>query len=111
MRIAPLALYSTLIWTALICTATPAEEIAKLPEPYLSLAELARGAPPEFTADALLRIVEQGRLADKGARPDLIQKAFRSGPPAKLPVRKNGFPGPPPDTASGSLSRTYALKL
>jgi hypothetical protein len=103
-------LYSVLIWTALICTAMPAE-IAKLPEPYQSLAELARGAAPEFTADALLRIVEQGRLADRGARRDLIEEAFRSAAAAKFPVAMQGLPGTTTDTASGSLSRAYTLKL
>jgi len=102
--------YSILLWTALICTAMPAE-IAKLPEPYQSLAELARGAPPEFTADALLRIIEQGELVDKGARAELIEEAFRSAAAAKSPVGMQGLPGTTTDTASGSLSRAYALKL
>jgi hypothetical protein len=110
MRIARVVLGLIVIWTALICTAIPAE-IAKLPEPYQSLADLARGAPPEFMADALLRIVEQGRLADKGARRDLIEEAFRIAAAAKFPVRMQGLPGTTTDTGSGSLSRAYALKL
>jgi hypothetical protein len=110
MRIARTLLCLTLISTALICTAIPAE-IAKLPEPYHSLAELARGAPPEFTADALLRIIEQGRLADKDARRDLIEEAFRSAAAAGFPVRMDGLAGTTSDTASGSLSRAYTLKL
>jgi len=114
MRMARALLSLTLVWTALICTALPAE-IAKLPEPYQSLAELARGAPPEFTADALLRIVEQwreqGRPADKDARRDLIEEAFRSAAAAGFPVRMQGLAGATGDTASGSLSRAYALKL
>jgi hypothetical protein len=110
MRMARVLLSSVLIWTALICTAMPAE-IGKLPEPYQSLAELARGAPPEFTADALLRIIEQGRLADRDARRDLLEEAFRSAAAARFPVRMQGLPGTTGDTASGSLSRAYALKL
>jgi hypothetical protein len=114
MRMARALLFSLLIWGAPIGTAMPAE-IPKLPEPYQSLTELARGAPPEFTADALLRIIEQGRqqgrLADPGARRDLIEEAFRSATAAKLPVRMDGLPGTTTDTASGSLSRAYALKL
>ncbi len=110
MRIARTLLSLTLISTALICTAIPAE-IARLPEPYHSLAELARGAPPEFTADALLRIIEQGRLADKDARRDLIEEAFRSAAAAGFPVRMDGLAGTTSDTASGSLSRAYTLKL
>jgi len=86
-------------------------ELAKLPEPYQSLAELARGAPPEFTADALLRIIELGRLPDRDARRDLIEEAFRIAAAAKFPARMQGLPGTTTDTASGSLSRAYDLKL
>ncbi len=86
-------------------------ELAKLPEPYQSLAELARGAPPEFTADALLRIIELGRLPDRDARRDLIEEAFRIAATAKFPARMQGLPGTTTDTASGSLSRAYDLKL
>jgi hypothetical protein len=114
MRMTRFLLWSILTLTALIGTAMPAE-IAKLPEPYQSLAELARGAPPEFTADALLRIIEQGggqgRLADKGSRHDLIEEAFRSASAAKFGVRMQGLTGTTTDTASGSLSRAYNLKL
>jgi hypothetical protein len=110
MRIAQALLSSILILTSLARTAMPAE-IAKLPEPYQSLAELARGAPPEFTAYGLLRIVEQGHLADRDARRDLIEEAFQSAAAAKFPVRMFGLPGTTSDTASGSLSRAYALKL
>jgi hypothetical protein len=93
------------IWTAL------GAEIAKLPEPYQTLADLARAAPPEFTADALLRLVEQGHLANKSARRDLIEEAFRSASSAKFQVRMRGLPGTTTDTGSGSLSRAYDLKL
>jgi len=110
MRIARALLCSILIWNALTCTALPAE-IAKLPEPYQSLAELARGAPPEFTAVALLRMVEQGKPDDRDARRDLIEEAFRAAAAAGFPVRMQGLPGILNDTASGSLSRAYALKL
>src|ERR1700689_3220648 len=107
MRMARVLLCSILIWTALICTAMPAE-IGKLPEPYQSLAELARGAPPEFTADALLRIIEQareqGKRADRAPRRDLIEEAFRSAAAARFPVRMQGLPGTTSDTASGSSS-------
>src|SRR5271166_2203438 len=86
-------------------------EIAKLPGAYQSLVDLARAAPPEFTADALLRIVEQGKFLDKDARIDLIEDAFRSASAAKFQVRMDGLPGTTTDTASGSLSRAYAWKL
>jgi hypothetical protein len=105
MRIARALFCCLLTWTA------GNAEIAKLPEPYQSIAELARGAPPEFTADALLRIIELGRLPDPNARRDLIEEAFRIAAAAKFPARMHGLPGTTTDTASGSLSRAYDLKL
>jgi hypothetical protein len=86
-------------------------EPPKLPEPFRSIADLAGAAPPEFAADALLRMAESGRLADKSARRQLIEQAFQLAASAKLPVRMQGLPGTTTDTASGSLSQAYGLKL
>lgn len=86
-------------------------ELVKLPEPFRSIADLAAGAPPEFAADALLRIVESGKLSDKNARKQLIEHAFQLGASAKFAVRMEGLPGTTSDTVSGSLSEAYALKL
>lgn len=109
MRIARAVIDCVLCCTLLSVAANA--EIVKLPEAYQALVDLARAAPPEFTADALLRIVEQGRMLDKGARHDLIEEAFRAASAAKFPVRMDGLPGTTTDTASGSLSRAYALRL
>ncbi|HEX4593285.1 MAG TPA: hypothetical protein VH157_03370, partial [Bryobacteraceae bacterium] len=49
----------------------------KLPEPYQSIVELAHSAPPEFAADALLRVVESGKIADRNTKRDLAEQAFR----------------------------------
>ncbi len=86
-------------------------EQTKLPEPFRSIADLANAAPPEFAADALLRIAESGRLTDKSARKQLIDQAFQLAASAKLPVRMQGVQGTTTDTASGSLSQAYALQL
>jgi hypothetical protein len=91
--------------------ALSAEEPPKLPEPFRSIANLAAAAPPEFMADALLRIVESAKLTDKNARRALVEEAFQAASSAKLPVRMAGLPGTTTDTASGSLSQAYALKL
>ena len=64
-----------------------AAEPAKLPEPFQSIRDLAGAAPPEFTADALLRIVESGQLADKAARRELLEHAFQLAASAKFPVQ------------------------
>jgi hypothetical protein len=84
-------------------------EPAKLPEPLRNIADLAGAAPPEFAADALLRIAESGKLADKSARKQLIEQAFQLAASAKLPVRMQGLQGTTTDTASGSLNQAYAL--
>jgi hypothetical protein len=86
-------------------------ETPKLPEPYLSIAGLAYGAPPEIAADALLRMAEYGKLADRDLRRDLIEQAFRLAASAKFSVRLQGLPGSTTDTRSGSLSQSYGLKL
>ncbi len=62
-------------------------------EPFHSIADLAAAAPPEFAADALLRIVESGKLADKNARRELVEQAFQLAASAKFPVRMEGLPG------------------
>jgi hypothetical protein len=94
----------------LICSLLPAET-PKLPEPYQSIVELSSAAPPEFAADALLRVVESGKIANRDARRNLLQQAFRLAAMAKFPVRMRGVPGSLVDTRSGYLSRAYDLKL
>jgi hypothetical protein len=95
----------------LLIPALFAAEPAKLPEPLRSISDLAGAAPPEFTADALLRIVESGRLADRNTQRELIEHAFQLAAAAKFPVRMVGVTGTTTDTASGSLNQAYGLKL
>lgn len=83
----------------------------RLPEPYQSIVELAQSAPPEFASDALLRVVESGKIADKNARRDLLEQAFRLAGSARFPVRMRGVPGSTLDTRTGNLSQAYDLKL
>lgn len=98
---------AVLLFIPMLLSAEP----AKLPEPFRALSDLAGAAPPEFGVDALLRIAESGKLADKSARKQLIEQAFQLAVSAKLPVRMEGLGGTTTDTASGSLSQAYALKL
>jgi hypothetical protein len=97
-----LAIFGTLLLTA---------EPLKLPEPYQSIVDLAHAAPPEFAADALLRVVESGKIADPEARRDLVTQAFRLAASAKFKVRMRGLPGGIADTRSGYLGQAYDLKL
>ena len=86
-------------------------ETPKLPEPYRSLVELAQAAPPEFAADAMLRVAESGQIKDPDAIRDLVEQAFRMAAGATFRVRMRGVPGTTTDTRSGLLSQAYDLKL
>jgi len=99
-----------LIFVVLLAGLLPAEA-PKLPEPYRSLVDLAQAAPPEFAADALLRVAESGKIKDRDSVADLVEQAFRLAAAAKFPVRMRGLPGTTTDTRSGFLSRAYDLKL
>ena len=106
-----LRLVALLLISAVLTLTVPGAEPAKLPEPFRSIDDLASIAPPEFAADALLRIVESGKLADRNARRELAERAFELAAAAKFPVRMTAVPGATTDMESGSLSRAYALKL
>lgn len=86
-------------------------EPLKLPEPYQSIVELARGTPVEFSADALLRVVESGKIADREAKIELVEQAFRLAASAKFKVRMRKLPGSMADTRSSYLGNAYDLKL
>src|SRR6202049_1294885 len=83
----------------------------KLTEPYRSLVDLAQAAPPEFAADAMLRVAESGKIKDRDAVRDLVEQAFRMAAAATFRVRMRGLPGTTTDTRSGLLSQAYDLKL
>ena len=83
----------------------------KLPEPYRSLVELAHTAPPEFASDALLRVVESGKIADRDSRLALVEEAFRLGSVARFRLPLRAFGANLADTAAGSLDQAYRLKL
>jgi hypothetical protein len=86
-------------------------EPPKLPEPYRSLVDLAQATPPEFAADAMLRVAESGKIKDRDSVRDLIERAFRTSAAATFRVRMRGLPGTNTDTRSGVLSQAYDLKL
>ena len=101
MRFASVFLLCTLLWA----------EPRKLLQPYQSILDLAQSTPPEFAADALLRVVESGKIADRDAKRDLVEQAFRLAGAAKFPLRMRGIPGSMVDTRSGYMSKAYDLKL
>ena len=88
-----------------------AAETPKLAEPLQSIVELAHAAPPEFAADALLRVVESGKIKDRDARRDLVEQAFQLAASARFQLRMRALPGASTDTQAGSLGQAYDLKL
>jgi hypothetical protein len=76
-----------------------------------ALVNYAHYAPAEFGADALLRIVESGKLADQMWKRELAGEAFQLASQAKQPVKRSSIPGALVDTRSGYLSRAFRLGL
>ena len=99
------------ITCVLLLAALLAAETPKLAEPYQSIADLANSSPPEFAADALLRVVEQAKIGREAQR-DLAEQAFRLAVAATFRLRLRGLPGGVlADTRSGYLGKAYDLKL
>jgi hypothetical protein len=67
-------------------------------------------APPEFSADLLIRIALSKLIDDKEKKADLLEDAFRRSSDAQQKVRLKMWAGPV-DTRSGYLSAAYDLRL
>src|SRR5579864_5739286 len=98
----PLVLFGTALAAAVALADSP-----RLPEPIQSVVDLSHAAPPEFGADALLRLVESGKVADIDNRRDLVEQAFSLAVSATYPLRKRHLPGTTLDSRAGSLSQAY----
>jgi hypothetical protein len=88
-----------------------AAEPPKLPEPYRSIVDLAHAAPPEFAADALLRVVESGKIRDRDSNKALIEEAFRLAGVAQFRMPMRSVLRSLADIREGDLDRAYRLKL
>lgn len=86
-----------------------AEKPPKLPVEIQQAVGIAMAAPPEFAANALLRLAAGGRIPDKDARRDLIERAFQLATRAQYPYRRSSIPGSGTDTRSGYLSSALSL--
>jgi hypothetical protein len=74
------------------------------------LIEQARSAPPEFDADALIRIAQSSNLTTKKRRA-LLEEAFTFASGARYPMRLRALPGSNVDTRPGYASRAFELEL
>ncbi len=67
------------------------EEKPKRPLDTLALVDQARGLPPEFGADLLLKLAASPVIGEVAWKRELIEEAFTAGKQAQLPFR--GLPG------------------
>ncbi len=70
---------------------------------------LARTAPPEFFADAVVRLIHAGKIPNRDQEIELLEDAFAAAATAKEPVRLIAVTGTPPDTRE--LYRSKAGEL
>jgi hypothetical protein len=70
----------------------------------------ARGAPPEFVADALLRIAGSPKVVDREWRRQLLEEAYQGAYAAHDPYRRLAL-SVPPDTRQGAQSRAFDVPL
>ncbi len=88
----------------------PATDL-RLPPNLRPLVNTALASPPEFAANALLRIVESGKVDDKPARMELIERAFRLATSAHEPYRKAALSGVIQDYRGSIQANAYGLQL
>lgn len=70
----------------------------------------ARAAPPEFGADALIRLAQSSKVADASLKRELLEEAFRLAADAQQPLRRRSVVGNV-DTRAGYLSYGFDLGL
>ena len=75
---------------------------------FQAIADMAMSVPPEFGADAMIRLSESGK-ATSAVRTDLLKKAFYLAQSAEHAVKRgtNEFM---PDTRSGSLALAFRIQ-
>jgi hypothetical protein len=72
--------------------------------------ELARGAPPEIFADAVIKLVERGEIPASQRRA-MLEEAFEAAKHAREPVRLVALPGVRSDTRAAARDAAGALGL
>ena len=83
-----------------------------LPPEIQAVYGLAMSAPPEFAADALLRIAALDRSSLRPAwKREIIQKALSFAVRAQNPYEKVSLPGTGTDTRSGFVANALQLRL
>src|SRR5581483_5145211 len=76
----------------------------------LALVSDARQTPPEFAADALIRLAGSSKVTDPKWKQELLEEAFHTAASAKQPMRRI-YVGGSIDTRTGYLDRSMILKM
>jgi hypothetical protein len=100
---------SVMVAAAMLFGAEAPKPRPKLPPDLEPVVGLAMAAPPEFAADALLRL--NSRVPEKELRRDVIDMAFRSAAKARNPAPLAYFAGAEPDTRQSYLAQALELDL
>lgn len=80
------------------------------PAEIVNLVNEASAAPPEFAADALIRLAASGKVKDTAWRREMLEEAFRLAPKSENKVKRT-YAGTVMDTREGYLSLALAQKL
>jgi hypothetical protein len=102
------------IFTAVALQVTPPAEPPRapaMPKKVVELVDRARSVPPEFAADALLRIAESDAVKDQAAKKELIEEAFRKAGGAQEPMKRRGLTPGGGDTRVSFQARAFAQDL
>lgn len=86
------------------------QEAARLTPEAEAIVADARVAPPEFGADALIRVAQSDKVSDNSLRRELLEDAFRLAAQAQQPFKRYSVI-PLVDTRAGYLSRAFELGL
>lgn len=76
-----------------------------------TLVELARTAPPELTADAIIKLAEDGAIPAGEPRRELLEEAFKTAGHAQEPVHLIPVPGLAPNTRAIFRAQASDLHL
>lgn len=73
--------------------------------------DLARNAPPELFADAVIKLVETGKAPDAAQRRSLLIEAFEAAEHSQQRIRLVAMPGLPTDSRAGLRDAAAMLGL
>jgi hypothetical protein len=99
-----------LLTIALAAGDEPKPRIVLVPE-VQTVVDLARSAAPEVFADAVVRLIQAGRIPQREAQVELLDQAFAIAAEAVEPVRLMALPTTPPDTRELYRARASDLGL